>query len=40
MLDDATGIGGAVVNVLGVGVVAHAADQRVAPTPGFFVGRF
>jgi hypothetical protein len=40
MLDDATGIGGAVVNVLGVVVVAHAADQPIAPTPGFFIGGF
>lgn len=40
VLDDATGIGGAVVNVLGVVVLAHAADQPIAPTPGFFIGRF
>ncbi|HUP70794.1 MAG TPA: hypothetical protein VM142_13415 [Acidimicrobiales bacterium] len=40
MLDDATGIGGAGVNILGVGMVAHADDQPIAPTPGFFIGRF
>lgn len=39
-LDDATGIGGAVVNVLGVVLLTHAADQPVASAPGFFIGRF
>lgn len=40
MLDDATGIGGVAVNVLGVMVLAHAADQSIASMPGFFIGRF
>lgn len=40
MLEDATGIGGAVVNILGVVVLAHATDEPIAPTPGFFIGRF
>lgn len=40
MLDDATGIGGVAVNVLGVMVLAHAANQPSAPTPGFFIGQF
>lgn len=40
MLDDATGIGGVVVNVLGVVFLTHAADQPIAATPGFFIGRF
>lgn len=40
MLDEVTGIGGVAVNVLGVALLAHAADHTIAPAPGFFIGQF
>lgn len=40
MLDEISGLGGVAVNILGVQLMTHAAGQELAPTPGFFIGRF
>lgn len=40
MLDEVSGLGGVAVNILGVQLMTHATGQELAPTPGFFIGRF
>ncbi len=40
MLNEVSGLGGVAVNILGVQLMTHAAGKELAPTQGFFIGRF